>query len=398
MRSSLPILSLFSLFINMSKPIVILFSSLLLPPSETFVRAHGEELQQFTPYYVGSRLVKGLTLPSERTLVVNRGGFLGAAEEGVFKFSGFAPKLYRQIQQLKPALIHAQFGLSGALALPLAQALKVPLVVHFRGADATVKDKYARTSSVNHWIYFRRQEALKREGTLFITVSKFIKAKLLEQGFPADKILSHYHGVDTEAFQPDATVPREPVVLFVGRLTEKKGCEYLIRAMESVQAKMPEVELVLIGDGPLRPSLEALAAKLLCKYRFLGVQPPTVVRNWMNRARVLAAPSVTAAQGDSEGLPNVVVEAQAMNLPVVSSVHAGIPEAVLHDETGLLAPERDWKQLGDHLLRLLQNPELWQRFSVNGRDRVQAHFNRRQQTRVLEDVYQAVLQGNAKSA
>lgn len=379
----------------MPNPVVVLFSSLLLPPSQTFIQAQGEELRQFTPYYVGSRLVEGLSLPPERALVINRGDALGAAQEALFKFSGIAPRLYQQVRQLNPALIHAQFGLSGSLVLPLARSLKVPLIVHFRGADATVKDEYAQRASINHWIYFQRREALKRESRLFITVSKFIKEKLLEQGFPAHKIMVHYHGVDTNIFQADSTVPREPVVLFVGRLTEKKGCEYLIKAMAIVQAKMPEVELVLIGDGPLRQSLEAMANKLLTKYKFLGVQPRAVVQNWMNRSRILAAPSVTASQGDSEGLPNVVVEAQAMQLPVVSTVHAGIPEAVIHGETGFLAPERDYKQLGENMLCLLENAQLWQRFSVAGRDRVQKFFNRRQQTRVLEDIYQTVLQNTA---
>ncbi|PSP30535.1 MAG: glycosyl transferase, partial [Cyanobacteria bacterium SW_4_48_29] len=145
---------------------VIFFSSLLLPPSQTFIQALGEGLQQFTPYYVGSRLIEGLNLPPERSLVINRGSLLGKAEEGLFKLSGFAPRLARQVRQLNPALIHAQFGLSGALALPWARSLQVPLIVHFRGADATVKEEYSRYSSLNHWIYFRRLEALQRETRL----------------------------------------------------------------------------------------------------------------------------------------------------------------------------------------------------------------------------------------
>jgi glycosyltransferase involved in cell wall biosynthesis len=381
----------------MPKPAVVLFSSLLLPPSQTFIRAQGEELRQFTPYYVGSRLTAGLTLPSERTLVINQGGVLGITQEVLFKFSGLAPKLYQQVQKLNPALIHAQFGLSGALALPLARSLNVPLIVHFRGADATVKDEAAYYSSINHWVYFQRREALKREVRLFITVSKFIKEKLLVQGFNPDKVVVHYHGVDTEAFQPDPTVVREPTVLFVGRLTEKKGCEYLIQAIAQVQAVMPNVQLVLIGDGPLKQSLEALAARTLRSYSFLGLQPQQVVRSWMNRSKLLAAPSVTASQGDSEGLPNVVVEAQAMGLPVVSTVHAGIPEAVIHGETGFLAAERDWNSLAMYMLQLLQSPSLWQRFSCSGQEHVRTHFNRRRQTQVLEQIYQAVLQEKVSS-
>ena len=113
----------------------------------------------------------------------------------------------------------------------------------------------------------------------------------------------------------------------------------------------------------------------------------------MNRSLLLAAPSVTASKGDSEGLPTVVVEAQAMGLPVVGSVHAGIPQAVVHGETGFLAAERDWKSLAEHILRLLQDPMLWQSFSRNGQQRMRNLFDLRQQTQALEGIYKAVLQG-----
>ncbi|MDJ0702079.1 MAG: glycosyltransferase [Leptolyngbyaceae cyanobacterium MO_188.B28] len=371
---------------------VVMFSSLLLPPSQTFIKAQAEELQQFIPYYVGCRRVQGLTLPEDRTRVINQGNLLGVAQEVLFKVSGFAPKLYQEVKQLNPVLIHAQFGLSGALALPWARSLKIPLLVHYRGADATIREEHARYSSLNHWTYFRQLEALKQEARLFLTVSKFIGDKLLEQGFPPEKVRPHYHGVDVTQFCPDPAVSRQPAVLFVGRLTEKKGVQYLIEAMAQVQAILPETELVMIGDGDLRPELEALAAKKLRRYQFLGVQPQTVVKEWMNRVSILAAPSVTASQGDSEGLPNVVLEAQAMGLAVVSTLHAGIPEAVIHEETGFLAPERDVEKLADYCLRLLKDPELRNRFSATGREHVENNFNRHRQTRVLENIYQDILQ------
>ncbi|OKH37917.1 glycosyl transferase [[Phormidium ambiguum] IAM M-71] len=373
---------------------VIIFNSLLLPPSQTFIRDPAEKLEKFKAYYVGSRHVPGLDLPPDRTLVVNQGNCIGKFEEQVFKISGFAPRLYRQVRQLNPVLIHAQFGLSGTLILPWARSLGIPLLVHYRGADATITEETSRYTSLNHWTYFQRKEALKKQARLFITVSKFIKNKLLEQGFPSEKIIPHYHGVDLEKFHPDIDLPREPVILFVGRLTEKKGCEYLIQAMAKVQSQLPEAELVLIGDGPLKPSMETLAAKLLRRYQFLGVQPPQMVKNWMNRASVLATPSVTATDGDSEGLPNVVLEAQAMALPVVSTIHAGIPEAVIHGKTGFLTQERDVEGLATYIQRLLQEKELWQSFSMQGRDHVEANFDRTKQTRVLESIYEAVLQGD----
>lgn len=370
---------------------VVIFSSLLLPPSQTFIRDPAEQFQQFKAYYVGCRRVEGLELPSDRVLVINQGNTSGKLKEQVFKLTGSAPSLYRQVQALQPALIHAQFGLSGVLVMNWAKSLKIPLIVHYRGADATLKADSARYTSLNHWLYFQRVQQLQQQTQLFLTVSQFIRDKLLEQGFPPEKIIPHYHGVDLNRFQADSQIPRQPIVLFVGRLTEKKGCEYLIEAMTKVQSHCPEVELVLIGEGPLRNHLESLAGQGLKRYQFLGVQPPTVVRQWMNRARVLAAPSVTSREGDSEGLPNVVLEAQAMQLPVVSTYHAGIPEAVLHEKTGFLTQERDSEGLAGYITQLFQTPDLWQEMSQAGRAYMERQFDRVQQTARLERIYEEVL-------
>ncbi len=376
----------------MSNPNVIFFNGRLLPASETFIRAQGEELKKYTAYYVGAHSVPGLPLPAERTLLVNRGGIFGAGEESIFKLWGLAPRLYSQLRKLNPALIHAHFGICGALALPLARFLQLPLIVTFYGIDITMKDELAQNASLSHRLYFRRLEALKRETCLFIAISKFIRDQLLAKGFPEEKIIVHPIGVDTLTFQPNLDLPREPVVLFVGRLVEKKGCEYLIEAMHKVQGITPEVELVIIGDGPLRSSLEQKAQSLPGKYRFLGVQPPPVVRNWMNRAKVFCVPSVIAESGDAEGLGVVFGEAQVMGLPVVSSHSGGIPEIVAHGQTGFLAPEKDGESLAQYILQLLQDPALWQRFSRTGKERVHRLFDQRQLSQTLGDIYHELLQ------
>lgn len=368
-----------------------MFSSLLLPSSQTFVRAQAENLQAFTAYYAGCRRVQGLSLPPERTLVVNEGGSQGTLKEMMFKFTGLSSTFYQQVHNVNPVLIHAQFGLSGVLVMPLVQKLQVPFIVHYRGADATVDAKQARYNSINHWLYYHRRDRLKQRANLFLTVSKFIRDKLLSQGFPKHKVKAHYHGVDIFQFKPDISIPREPIVLFVGRLAGKKGCDDLIRAMAQVQTTSPNIELILIGDGPLRSQLETLAAQHLKRYQFLGVQPQPVVQQWLNRARVLAAPSVTTPEGDSEGLPNVVLEAQAMRLPVVSTYHAGIPEAVIQGETGFLVKEHDHQGLATYILKLFHEEELWQYLSQQGRSHVEHNFNRHNQTRALENIYKALL-------
>jgi len=372
---------------------IIVYRDLLLSPSETFVRSQGEALRRFVPYYVGSRRTEGLRLPKSRTIVVNAGGTLGRIREAVSKVCGFTPGLVPRIRSLNPVLIHAHFGPDGIWAMRLAAQLRIPLIVTFHGFDATVEDRFIRHSFYSHRVYLRRREALKVGASLFIAVSHFIKNKLLQQGFPPEKILVHYIGVDTNVFLPDRSVKRERVVLFVGRLVEKKGCEYLIRAMRIVQARDPETKLVVIGDGRLRNELEGLASVSLRRATFVGTQPPERVREWMNRATVFSVPSITATSGDSEGFGMVFAEAQAMGLPVVSFATGGIPEAVAHEATGFLAAERDYESLAEYICILLNNSELWQRFSAAARKRVLAGFDLGKQAELLEGIYEDVLRG-----
>lgn len=376
----------------LNKPAVAIYRDWLLPASETFVLGQAEALRHFTPYYIGSRIRKGLATPNERTIVLNQGSLIGWASEVPYKIAGFAPTFLRHIQKLHPVLIHAHFGVSGTLALPLKRLLKIPLLVTYHGFEELVTDEFAKHSYFSHRLYLRRREVLKREAQLFIAVSNYCKENLLKQGFPQDKIVVHHIGIDTDAFQPDPTVEREPIVLFVARLVEKKGCEYLIRAMSEVQAVRPDVELVVIGDGELRPSLEQMAKEKLRRYRFLGLQAPEIVQAWMKRAKIFSVPSIVAKSGEAEGFGMVFAEAQAMGLPVVSFASGAIPESVAHGEVGLLAAEREWQELAKHILLLLEDDTLWHRFSKAGQNRVSALFNLQKQTGVLEEIYEHILE------
>lgn len=380
-----------------SKPPIIIYRDWLLEPSETFVLGQAEALRGFTPYYVGSRFRKGLLTPAERTLILNRGDLMGWAREVPYKLAGFAPTLFHRVQKLNPVLIHAHFGIGGTLALPLRRVLNVPMLVTYHGYEELIPDELARRSYFSHRVYVRRKEVLKREVQRFIAVSNFSKENLLKQGFPAAKIIVHYIGIDPNAFQPDPAVPREPVVLFVARLVEKKGCEYLIRAMSKVQAVRPDIELVVIGDGELQPSLERLAEEKLQRYQFLGLQPPETVRAWMNRAKVFSVPSIVAHSGEAEGFGMVFAEAQAMGLPVVSFASGGIVESVAHEQVGFLAAEGNWEELAKYILLLFEEDTVWHRFSKAGQSRVRSLFNLHKQTAALEEIYDQVLK-NFKTA
>jgi glycosyltransferase involved in cell wall biosynthesis len=370
-----------------ARPIVAVYRDRLLIRSETYIRTQGETLRRYRSHYVCMRRVAGLELPDERVTVLNRGGRLGRLREIAFKATGLSPTLERELRRVDPALVHAHLGVDGAAAMPLARRLGLPLVVTFHGYDATADDADVRARGFRYRAYLRRREALKRDARLFIAVSEFTRGKLLRAGFPESKLVVHYIGVDTEQFRPDPTVAREPVVLFVGRLIEKKGAEHLVAAMREVQAQVPDAELVIAGRGPLRGALEAQAREAGVRARFLGAQRPDEVTAWMARARVLCIPSVTAANGDTEGLPIVLLEALAMGVPVVASRSAGIPEAITDGETGLVAAEGDRAALARHIRTLLTDSAVAERIAAAALRDVRERFDVRRQAVALEALY-----------
>ncbi|GGO06425.1 glycosyltransferase [Saccharibacillus kuerlensis] len=370
---------------------VLIYRDQILPPSETFIKSQAERFESFHSYFMGSRLVPGLQIEADKQIIINTGGVSGRRKELEFKLMGPSRSLTRRLKEIQPKLIHAHFGPEGCLAMPIAEKLDIPLIVTFHGYDATTKDEYARKSYYTHRNYLKQRPRLQKKGALFIAVSDFIRGKLISQGYPPNKIVRHYIGINLETFVPDESINRKNTVLFVGRLVEVKGCAYLIRAMAKVQENHPETELVIIGDGPLHGELEQMAASQLKRYRFLGTQPPNVVREWMNKARVFSVPSIRAENGAEEGLGMVFLEAAAMGLPVASFATGGIPEAVEHGKNGYLANERDWKQLGSYIDRLLSEPELWRSFHEHGRERVVRQFDLYEQTRKIEELYKMVI-------
>jgi colanic acid/amylovoran biosynthesis glycosyltransferase len=374
-----------------SKQRVLIYRDFLLPPSETFIKSQGEGLTRFEPTYVGLTCVEGIQLPPERIVELQKvGGVLGWLERAAFGGLGVSPRAYLKLKLRGASLVHAHFGIDASRIMRLVRALGLPLIATFHDYDITTSDAELLKLAPYCAQYIRRRPALNRQATAFLAVSDFIRQKAIARGFSAEKILVHYIGIDVERFSPEHTARQEPIVLFVGRLVEKKGCEYLIRAMADVESARPDAKLVIIGDGPLRAECEALAAKCLKNYQFLGALSSNEVRAWHRRARVFCLPSVTASSGETEGLPISVLEALAMALPTVSTRHAGIPEAILHGKTGLLADERDAPGLAAQILELLNNPELGHRFGAAGRELVEKRFSLKRQIALLEEVYQQV--------
>lgn len=370
----------------------IIFRERLLAPSETFIAEQAHALRHYSPVLAGLRRVEPTLQHDLPELLLSRGsGTMDKMAAMVYRRIPFAPLFIRRLRALNPRVLHAHFATDAIQALPIAKALHLPLIVSLHGCDVTPTDAHFRGSSLGRHFLSHREELFART-SVFLCVSKFIRDVALRAGFPENKLRVHYTGIDCRRFCPSDVIRDPKLILFVGRLVEVKGCEYLLRAMEIVQRSDPMARLEIIGDGPLRLELEALASRLALRACFRGTQSSAEVLRSMSRARILCNPSVTAASGAMEAFGMVFAEAQAVGTPVVTFTNAAMPEAVKHGETGLLCPERDVGALAESLLTFLEDEGSWSSASERATTWVQGSFDIAKQTRKLEDIYDACLE------
>lgn len=371
---------------------VVVFRSPILHRHETFVRDHLIGLDRYRPILVGLEDRGHIPASLEGRVVLAR----SAIERlGVRAFGNTGP-LERRLRQFAPALVHAHFGPDGLLALPLARALGVPLVTTLHGYDVSLTTARLLGSGSLSWMrYALLKNRLAAGGALFLAVSEALRNKALSAGFPAERTIVHYNGIDLDRFRP-APAPAEPgLILHVGRLVEKKGTALLIRALAQVRQRGSDARLVILGDGPLRQRLAAQASSLgvVEQILFLGNRPPEEVARWMGRAWLLAVPSLTAADGDSEGLPTVLLEAAASGLPAIGSDHSGIPEAIVDGRTGFVVPEGETPPLARRIAELLGSAPLRAAMAAESRALAERRFDRARQGVVLEAHYDRLLAG-----
>lgn len=211
-------------------------------------------------------------------------------------------------------------------------------------------------------------------------------------------------GVDVDSFLPgkaDAEWARSiglqsPVILFVGRLVEKKGVSYLLDAMADPSLQHMRANLAIVGDGPLRSALEHQTAALHLEQqvKFLGAQPGRLLPRCYASADLVVAPSVQTADGDCEGLPTVLLEAMASGAPVVSTPVGGIPQLIEDKVSGVLVPPADSEQLARALASLLQCVDMRRTLAVNARAKASA-FDWRRTAGAYKELICSVLDSNA---
>jgi glycosyltransferase involved in cell wall biosynthesis len=375
------------------RPLALVFRTSLLPLSETFIRNQVLALKRWRARLIGLRYVEGLDLAQldHQLLTTLSGRPIPDVLRAVLRELNLPPPGARdQLQRLDPAIAHVHFGTDLVSLWPMLDRLKIPILTTLHGYDINIHpDVWRRSWRASRKYPPRLLEISRDERVQFIAVSEAIKARAIEFGVPAGRVVVRYIGVDTDQFSPGSAPmeQRKPRILFVGRMVEKKGPHILIKAFAEVHRRVSDAELVMIGDGPLFESCRALADSLQAPVQFLAAVTHARVQEEMAQARVFCLPSITAESGDAEGLSIAIVEAQAAGVPVVTSARGGEGEAIEHGVTGYGFPEGDVDALSAALIPLLTDDLLTAATSAAARERACNLFDLKKCTALLETFY-----------
>jgi glycosyltransferase involved in cell wall biosynthesis len=251
-----------------------------------------------------------------------------------------------------------------------------------------------------HDIYVNPQKLTQKiSESEFVTTCTSCNKKWLDNLVPAserDRIHLLYHGVDLEYWQCSVYPNRQKQkqVLFIGRLIEKKGVIYLLEAMAQLKKAKHAIRLVIAGKGKDERKLKKFCHLhgLSKDVTFPGWQNPQQIKDLFACSDMLVLPSIIASDGDRDGIPNVILEAMASGLPVVSTSVSGITELIQHKYNGLLVPERDAIQLADSIGTLANDEILRNAIVHNGLHTVSQRFDDKKCNILLKNLFESIKQ------
>ncbi len=303
-----------------------------------------------------------------------------------------AVNMAQLIKKERVSLVHAHAPFAGSVISSLAGKLAgVPVIIHAHLQDALSSNSFIRSyqNMMNSWTSRKCCDAI-------ISVSHQVKDALITEGFDSRKFHVVHNGTPVNNHKIDSNIRNElnipediQVVIHIGRLCKSKGQHLLLQAAANLHQLGQEAVYLIVGkdleqDGAYLQYLKDLAQELGINQsvHFLGHRSD--IPQLLALSDLLVLPSYT------EGLPLVILEAMAAGLPIVATPVGGIPEAVIHQETGLLVPVEDVRALGDAILRLLQNPHLMQEMGNKGLGMVQKDFSVEKMCEEVFDIYQQV--------
>lgn len=306
--------------------------------------------------------------------------------------------LYRAIPFLAEKksydVIHCQFSTLGVFGVWFRQLglIEGKLISTFRGSDIS--------KFLPRWGEKVYQE-LFQETDFFLANCEFFKNKAVALGCDSNKIHVHGSGIDcSKFFFQERHFPSDTIIRIAttGRLVEKKGIEYVIRAIAQVAKKYPNLEYNVIGDGELKEKFEKLSAELNVSHivKLLGWKQQKEIVEILDKCHIFVAPSVTGKDGNQDAPVNTLKEAMAMGLPVISTLHGGIPELVQDGISGFLVPEHDANAIAEKLIYLIEHSQEWKQMGKAGRTRVEEMYDMDKLNDELVNIYQHMLKGELR--
>lgn len=364
--------------------------------TETFIRAHIEQLYGNVFYLYGWNLdfktqcdvslgelykPKSSVLTKLKSLLPHYIYFRLAQKRKKNYTKEALIKRYLQEHQIDVVL--AEYGTAGSFIAPVCKSLDLPLLVHFHGFDASRKD-ILNTFKKGYQLMFSY-------ATKIIVVSNAMKQALVGQGCPETKLLINTYGPhpDYLNIKPDL---ESNYIISVGRHTYKKAPYLTILAFQKVLDKHPSLKFKMIGDGELFDVSKNIVKSLGLEdsvILFGGLDRQEIIKH-LQTAFLFIQHSLVASNGDSEGTPVGIIEAMAAGLPVVSTRHAGIPDVVIENETGLLVDENNIEEMATYMLKLVENRDLAESMGQKGKAMIQDHFTMEKHLETINNLIYAI--------
>ncbi|MFY0592611.1 glycosyltransferase [Roseivirga sp.] len=346
--------------------------------SETFIQAHKNNLNAEVLYYYGGLipkfLDKGYSLVSSKKRIINKFRTYFSKK---FKL-GIEYSLHDSFKKEKVQAVLAEYGPTACEVLEVCKSLRLPLIVHFHGYDASKFDVIRKYNSYKGLFLF---------ATKIIVVSEEMKGQLLGLGCPIEKIVLNTYGPN-DTFQLVNPQFSEPWLVGIGRFVDKKAPYYLLLAFKEVVKANPESKLILAGDGHLKNTCVNLAGYLGISenIEFKGVITPSDYIDLLSKSTAFVQHSITALDGDKEGTPLAVLEASSAGLPVISTIHAGIPDVIINDKTGILVEEHDVMGMAEAMIKMLSDLNLAKKMGAEGKRHITLNFSMQRHISTLDTV------------
>lgn len=281
--------------------------------------------------------------------------------------------LSRNSRKIKSDINIAHFGTTAALLNQLKRLGFVDgkIAAVFHGNDISQK----RILNLFHSDY----EQLFNDANYIFPVSELWASKIALTTAIKNKTHVIRMGVNVSKFiyKERITISHPIKLLSIARLTEKKGISVAINACLLLKQQNVDFDYTIIGDGPLRKELESQVANLGLsdKIAFLGAQTQETVSEYLNNSDVFLLPSVTAADGDMEGIPVALMEAMAIGIPVISTFHSGIPELIEDRVSGFLVNENDAASIAGVISEIIDNPGVLPDICRNAKQKIDNEFD-----------------------